>query len=217
MTGRPQTLTKGQQDEVQSIVRKMVITWVLIGLAILTGVTGVGLWQIKARVEKKMESLVAKQFEEPRIQEVVKNVASDRATALMTEQISPEVARFKTEVAAQLQELNSLVQKTRDLETESRKHEQSIQSVLAGLQLSLKQSQSANQRLEQTKQDIVEMQKCIATMRYYEMIGRNTIPNPYGKEMLDALNKLIAIAIPDPAERSKFVTELQTPEKDKNE
>jgi len=215
MVGKPQTLSKGQQDEVKSIVRKMVITWVLIGLAILTGVTGVGLWQIKARVEKKMETLVARQFEEPRIQTIVQEVASQRASALMTEQISPEVARFKTEVSAQLQELNSLVQKTRDLESESRKHEQSIQSVLAGLQLSLKQSQDANQGLERTKRDIVEMQKCIATMRYYEMIGRNTIPNPYGKEMLDELNKLVAIAIPDPVERNKFIAELQKPEKDK--
>ncbi len=158
-----------------------------------------------------MENLVAKQFEEPRIQEVVRQVAAKRAASLLTEQVNPEVLNFKKEVAGQLKELHSLVAITRELEAQSRKHEQSIQVVLQGLQESLKQGEETNKGLARMKIDIVEMQKCVARIRYYEMIGRNTIPNPYGREMLESLNKLIAIAIPDPVERSKFVTELQNP------
>ncbi|MCK4825221.1 hypothetical protein KA005_56250 [bacterium] len=209
MVGKPQTLSKGQEDDVIRILRKKLLTWTLIGFTILAGLTGASLWGIMKRAETKMEILVSKQFEEPRIQEVVRQVAAERATTLMTEQMTPEVTKFKADVADQLKELHSLVTKTRELESESRKHERSIQAVLGGLQISFKQSQEANKGLARIKHDIVEMQKCIATMRYYEMIGRNTIPNPYGKEMLASLNKLVAIAIPDPVERSKFVAELQ--------
>lgn len=203
MAGKPQTLSEGQKDEVVSILRKKVIGWTLGGLAILTTITGVGLWQIKQRVENKMEQLVVRQFEEPRIQEIVRQAAADRASALLVEQVNPEVVKFKAEVAEQLNELHALVSKTRELEEQSRK---SIQAVLVGLQQSLKQSQDANMRFAS---DIVEMQKCIVTIQYDQIKGHNQFPNPYGEQMLGSLNKLIAIAIPNPVERSKFVTELQ--------
>ncbi|MBW2168556.1 MAG: hypothetical protein JRG69_04705, partial [Deltaproteobacteria bacterium] len=75
MTGKPQTLSKGQREEVVKILRKQVVTWVLIVIAVLTGVTGLSLWGIKSRLEKKLEVLVAKQFEEPRIKAIVSDVA----------------------------------------------------------------------------------------------------------------------------------------------
>ncbi len=156
-----------------------------------------------------MEQLVAKQFEEPRIQEIVRQAASDRASTLMVEQINPEVVKFKAEVAEQLNLLRGLVAKTQELEEQSRKHKQSIQAVLIGLQQSLKQSQDANTRLSTVSSAIVEMQKCVATIQYYQIQGYGTFPNPYGEQMLASLNKLVAIAIPNPAERGKFITELQ--------
>ena len=99
MTNKPQKLSKGQQDDVTRILRKKLLAWVLICFAILAGLTGASLLGIMKRTEKKMEALVAKQFEEPRIQAVVSEVAAEMASTLMTEQIMPEVARFKTEVA----------------------------------------------------------------------------------------------------------------------
>ncbi len=99
MTGKPQNLSKGQQDDVIRILRKKLLAWVLICFTILAGLTGASLLGIMRRTEKKMEALVAKQFEVPRIQAVVSKVAAERASTLMTEQITPEVARFKTEVA----------------------------------------------------------------------------------------------------------------------
>jgi hypothetical protein len=99
MKGKPQNLSKGQQDDVIRILRKKLLAWVLICFTILAGLTGASLFGIMRRTEKKMEALVAKQFEEPRIQAVVSEVAAERASTLMIEQITPEVARFKTEVA----------------------------------------------------------------------------------------------------------------------
>ena len=215
MVGKPQTLSKGQEEDVVRILRNKLVTWTIIFFTILAGLTGASLLGIMKRTEKKMEDLVAKQFEEPRIQEVVRQVAADRASVLMTKQVTPEVTKFKADVADQLKELHTLVATTRELEAESQKHERSIQEVLVGLQHSLKQSQDANTRLSVVSSNIVEMQKCIATIQYYQLKGHNTIPNPYGKEMLDSLNRLLTIAIPDPVERSKFITELQSPQEPK--
>ena len=115
MAGKPQTLSKGQEEEVIKILRKQIIAGLIIGLALLTGITGISLWGIKIRLENKMENLVAKQFEEPRIQAVVSNVAERKAERLLSEQINPEVERFKKEIASQLSDLRSLVKDTQEL------------------------------------------------------------------------------------------------------
>lgn len=216
MAGEKQKLSKGQQEEVVHIFRNKLLAWTLIGFAILAGFTGLSLWGIMNRVEHKMEALVAKQFEEPRIQKVVRDVAAERASSLMKEQVAPEVTKFKSEIEDQLKELQTLVTKTSDLKAESQKNKQLIQAVLDELQRSFKESQVANNRLNAISADIVKMQKAVATIQYYQIKGASIFPNPHTKEMLDALNELVAVAIPNPVERSKFITELQGPQQPKN-
>ena len=184
MAYESQNLSEDQKKEVIQIFHNKILAWILISFAILAGLTGMSLWGIMKRTEKKMEDLVAKQFDEPQIQKVVRQVAAERASVLMTEQITPEVTKFKADVADQIKTLHSLVAKTRKLEVASREHEQSIQTVLGGLQQSLKQSQDAHNQLSTVKSDIVEMQKYLATIQYYQIEGANRFPNPYTKEML---------------------------------
>lgn len=212
MGNKPQTLSQGQREEVTRILRSQVLTWTLTGLAILAGITGLSLWGIKVRVERKMESLVAKQFEEPRIQQTLQEVAATRARSLMQEKVQPEVERFKTEIAEKLKEIDLLVSRTRGLEQQSQAHEKAMQEILAGLQKVLNDSQQTRDRIVGLQSDIVRMQKCAAKIQYYAMKGRNTFPNPYQKEMIDALNEMIAIALPDPSERGQFVKDLGGPE-----
>ena len=57
MTGKPQTLSKGQREEVVRILRKKVAAGVLIGLAILTSITGLSLWGIMSRLEVQLQSV----------------------------------------------------------------------------------------------------------------------------------------------------------------
>jgi hypothetical protein len=209
MATKSKTLTEDQKSEVGQIVRKQVLAGSLVIFALLGGITGLSVWGIKTRIENKVEGLVAKQFEEPKIQEIVEKVAANQTSVLMSEQINPEVIKFKEEVSKKLEELYQLVAKTRDLEGQSRKHEESIQKVLISLKTSLDESQETAKQLTLLKSDIIEMQKLVATIQYYQLKGGTTIPNPYRKQSLDALNKLVHIAIPDPAERSKFVAELQ--------
>jgi len=208
MSSRPQMLTKGQKREVVIVLYKHGGLW----LAILMSITGLGLWQIWTNVTKQVESLIAKQFEEPKIQQTVERVAAEKATVLMSEQIGPEVTKFKAEVTAQLEELYSLVTKTREVAAESQKYQQSMRAVSQALQHSLEETENIRNQLTSFKSEIVQMQKQVATIQFYQIKGRFSVPNPYEKEMLNALNKLVAIAIPDPAERSKFITELQGPQ-----
>src|ERR1035437_8035323 len=119
MANKPQTLSQGQKEEVVKVIRNQVLTWTLTALAILTAITGVGLWQIKGHVETKMEAMVASQFEDPKIHQIVEEAAAKRANQLMREQIQPEVDRFKTEITNRLSELDILVSKTKGLEKQS--------------------------------------------------------------------------------------------------
>lgn len=211
MANKPQTLSQGQQIHVIKILRKEMLTWILAGLAILTGITGVGLWQIIIRVEKKMEILVASQFEEPRIREIVQNVASKKATNILTAQIQPEVNRFKEEITQRLSELDSLVVKTKVLEQQSVFHEKAIQDVLTSLRNTLDESQKSRDKIVGLESDIVRMQKCVAKIQYYALKGRHQFPNPFQKEIVEALNEMVSIAIPNPNERGKFINELGGP------
>ena len=109
MVARPQTLSKGQKSEVTRLLWKEILAVSLVMLALLSGIIGYSLWEIYDRLEQKLEGLVANQFEEPRIQEVVNNVAETKAESLLIEQILPEVEKFKGEIDSKLEEIRSIV------------------------------------------------------------------------------------------------------------
>jgi hypothetical protein len=208
MAGKPQSLSEGQEKAVRFILRKQVAVWTLTGLALLGGITGLSLWQIKERVERKMETLVAKQFEEPRIRTTVQEVARSQATVLMLKEIEPEVATFKEGIAQRLRDLDALVQKTQLLDEQSKEHAKAVGDIVATLQKTLQDSQDMRDKIVGLQSDIVRMQKCTARVQYYIVKGRNSLPNPYGKEMVGALNELLSIALPNPLERTKFIESL---------
>jgi len=112
MANLPQKLSQGQKEEVANIVQaefKHLFYWVAALCSIVACVVGLSLWGIWKNVERKMEALVAKQFEEPQIKSVVREAATERASVLMAGQIAPEVSKFKTDVAGQLKESQALV------------------------------------------------------------------------------------------------------------
>lgn len=115
MANRPQSLSKGQHDQVVSIFHTKLLFYFLTALAIIGGVLGVGLWQIKDRLEKKMESMIAEQFKESRIHQTVSEAAATKAQDLLIKQIQPEVDAFKVEIAkktAEADEKLSNIQQT---------------------------------------------------------------------------------------------------------
>ena len=110
-----------------------------------------------SHLEKILVDRVSKEFELPRIQVVVSNVATEQASYLMAEQITPEVTKFKADIAIQLKELNSLVKKTRILEVKSRQHEKSIQGVLTTLIASRKQIDEKLAQASAMRDDLQEI------------------------------------------------------------
>lgn len=106
MVGKPQTFSKGQTEEVISILRKQLITWGLLFLAVFTGVTGLSLCGIKKQVERIAIQRIAKQFEEPYISGLMNQVAEQQAKSILEQQVKPEVTRFQNEVNSNIDEFD---------------------------------------------------------------------------------------------------------------
>jgi len=210
MAGKPQTLSKGQRDEVVKILRKQIVTWVLIALTVITGVTGLSLWGIKSRLEKKLEILVAEQFEEPRIKAVVSDVAKSRTKALLTEQVKPDVERFKKEIASQIEDLKSLAIDTQKLKVQSNENAEKIEDILNSVRQSKKEIENVKIELFGLNSDLAKLERGLVEIQYFTYKGRNIFPNPYHEKIMQKLNELLIIAIPDPAERAQFVKEIQS-------
>lgn len=68
-----------------------------------------------AHLEETLVTRVAKEFEEPRIQKTVRDVAAERADEMMKKQIEPEVARAKQELQDQLVDVQSAVDKIEEM------------------------------------------------------------------------------------------------------
>lgn len=209
MAGKPQTLSQGQKEEVVKILRKQVVTWILVGLALLTSITGLSLWGIKNRLEKKMENLVAKQFEEPRIKSIVGKAAEGKAKELMAEQINPEVERFKDDIASKLAVLQSLVEDTKNLKSKSDENAKLIEGVLASVQRSQVEVDKVKNTITGINSNLVELERGLVEIQYYTYKGRNSFPNPYHDKIMKKLNELLIIAVPNHTERATFIKEIE--------
>ena len=210
MVGKPQTLSEGQKKEVSRFLWNKVLTVSLIVLALLTGITGLSLWGIKCRLEQKLETLVAQQFEEPRIQTVVSNVAETKAVVLLTEQILPEVEKFKREINKQLEEIRSAVATIETLKSRSDSNSEQIEKVLSSARSSQGEIEKFKNTISGLQSDLVKINRGLVEIQYFTLKGSNKIPNPYGERINKVFNEIITIAVPNPQERSKFVQELNT-------
>jgi len=235
MAGRPQTLSDGQKKEVIHLLWKKIFTVLIIGIPLLTSLTGVGLWQMKCRLEQrlqqKLETLVAKQFEEPRIQAVVSNVAETKADVLLSEQILPEVERLKIEINRQLEDIKQTVAAVETFKTEINKQLEDIRQTVAAIDALKKRSDSTSQQIETVlysarssqqeiekfkstisglQSDFVKINRGLVELEYFALNGRNIVPNPYAERINKVMNEIAAIAIPNPQERAKFNQELES-------
>ena len=93
MSGKSQTLSSGQIEQVKSVFWKTLGKWFLIFIAVLCGVTGLSLYGIKKRVERKVEALILEQFQEPRIKNIMKSVAKNQAKEIIENNLNPEIAK----------------------------------------------------------------------------------------------------------------------------
>jgi len=209
MSGKPQTLSKGQREEVSKILRNKIIKGCITGCVLIGIITGYSLWDIKNRLEEKVENLIASQFEEPHIKAVVENVAETKAESLLVMQINPEVQRFKNEIASQLTVLNSLVADTQNLKSLSDSTSQQILTILNSVRNSQQQIDEIKGKFTGLNSDLIKLEQGLVEIQYLTYKGRNSFPNPYHERIMAKLNELLIIAIPNLDERAQFVRELE--------
>jgi siderophore synthetase component len=209
MAGKSQTFSKGQREEIISITRQQLLHGTIITLTLLTGITGLSLWGIKKNVEKRLEVLVAAQFDEPKVQQVVEKVASNQAKILLERQVQPEVSKFKSDVSKQLSEVQAIVTEAKELKKTSDDNAAKIAELLTSVQESQRQATQITSTLTGVKSDLVKVERGLVEIQYFTYKGRNQFPNPFHDRIMKQLNELLAIAMPDPAERAQFVRDIE--------
>ncbi len=120
MAGRPQSFTKGQQQEIKAVIRNQLLVGTLALITLISGVTGLSLWGIKVRLEKKLEALVADQFKNENVQKTVERAASTEASHLLAKSVEPNIKSFQskiddvtTQVDRRSQEVDDMAEKTK--------------------------------------------------------------------------------------------------------
>jgi len=98
MAGRPQSFTKGQQQEIKAIIRNQLLVGTLAFVTLLSGVTGLSLWGIKVRLEKKLETLVADQFKNENVQKTVDRAAAAEEARLLAKSVEPSNKSFQSKL-----------------------------------------------------------------------------------------------------------------------
>ena len=86
------------KNDIIKTLQKKLWGWFLVGLAVLGGVTGLSLWGIKCKTEQIVIDRITKQFEEPKIQAILKEVAEKTAKDIIDNRLDPEIQDAKTTV-----------------------------------------------------------------------------------------------------------------------
>jgi hypothetical protein len=209
MAGRPQGFTKGQRDEIKAIIRNQLLVGTVTFITLLSGITGLSLWGIKVRLEKKLETLVAEQFKEPRVQQIVDAAAKAQASKLLNDQINPEVEKFKRDIAERVSAVSAAAGQIDQLKTATDINAAKIESALHSVQESQKQAEQITAELSGLHSDVVKVERGLVEIEYFTYKGRNIFPNPYHDKIMAKLNELLEIAVPDQQERGQFAKELE--------
>ncbi len=178
-------------------------------VTLLSGITGLSLWGIKVKLERKLETLVAAQFQEPKVQQVVQEAAKTQATKLLNDQINPEVDKFKRDVAEKVAGVSAAVNEINQLKSASDQTAEKIEGALRSAQESQKQAEQITATLSGLQSDVLKVERGLVEIQYFTYKGRNIFPNPYHERIMRQLNELLEIAVRDPQERSQFVRDLE--------
>ena len=84
-----------------------------------------------------------------------------------------------------------------------------IQSLVENVKKSEKDILDVRDRAIGIEGDLIKVKKGIVEIQYLTYAGRNKFPNPYHDRIMQQLNELLIIALPDPKQREIFVQELQ--------
>lgn len=108
-------------------------------------------------------------------------------------------AKFVREKVKEVKEDSEAI---KQLRAETQEYKESIEKILIDLE-------KAKAEIEKHKSDLVSLERGIVEITYLQHAGRNIFPNPYSQRIIDKINEILVIAVPEPSERDVFVKELQ--------
>lgn len=81
-----------------------------------------------------------------------------------------------------------------------------LQKLQADLDSQLRNSKDL---VGQIQHNVAEVEKGVLEIEFLQYAGRNVFPNPYHNRIMNSMNSVLVIAIPDSTERGKFVKDLE--------
>lgn len=106
-------LTSEQIKQIAKQVKKKFYKTLILWIGILSAVYGLSLYQIWLRATDKMGNLLVQrindEFELPKIRKTVNDVAKTTAKEMLTDEIQPEVIKFKAEIELNVKKIEKLV------------------------------------------------------------------------------------------------------------
>lgn len=115
-------------------------------------------------------------------------------------------ASFVKEKVKEVKQDAEIIDKLRD---SIEKQASEIEGLVKGVKRSEKDITEVRDSVFGIEGDLVKVKKGIVEIQYLTYAGRNIFPNPYHDRILQRLNELVVIAVPDPQQREIFVKELQ--------
>ena len=107
-------LTPLQIRIISKHVRKELLKTTLFWFGIISLVIGIGLWQVYQGATKQIQDIlvqrISEEFEQPKINKTIQDVASSDAQRIIRDEIQPEVVRFRSQIESDTQELKDFVQ-----------------------------------------------------------------------------------------------------------
>jgi peptidoglycan hydrolase CwlO-like protein len=84
-----------------------------------------------------------------------------------------------------------------------------IEVILNELEETQREINRYKDKLITVQGELVDLERGIVEITYLQYAGRNRFPNPYHERILEKLNELLRIGVPDPNQRASFVQELK--------
>lgn len=110
---KEQELSPEQTKQIAKGIRKEFVLTIITWLGVLSLIFGIGLWQAYQSATKQLQNLlvdrIAHEFEQPKIREIVHDVAAKSAKNILEHEIQPEVVKFKKEIGSDLKTIQGMV------------------------------------------------------------------------------------------------------------
>jgi hypothetical protein len=181
----PERLSAGQIRDAQGILGKQVLKWASAFGAVFAIAIGTSLYSLFVSVHSKTEShlikQVATQFEEPRIRQILEDVATNQAALVIQSQINPQVAEFREKLESKLSGFQEKI--TTDLAaiTDIRNRIQDQASAISSI---TEESAKAKDSIAALQKSIMEAEE---TLREIKRITDSMIRFPDGRLVMGGM------------------------------